>query len=47
MLQVSVIGSGNVAHHLLKAFGASSEVEVVQVFARKKTQSKQLIHTLK
>ncbi len=37
MVQVSVIGSGNVAHHLLKAFGASSEVEVVQVFARKKT----------
>lgn len=36
MLQVSVIGSGNVAHHLLKAFGASSEVEVVQVFARNK-----------
>mgnify|MGYP001227070066 CR=1 FL=1 len=37
MIQVSVIGSGNVAHHLLKAFGASSEVEVVQVFARNKT----------
>lgn len=36
MIQVSVIGSGNVAHHLLKAFGASSEVEVVQVFARNK-----------
>jgi predicted dinucleotide-utilizing enzyme len=37
MIQVSVIGSGNVAHHLLKAFGASSKVEVVQVFARNKT----------
>uniref|UniRef100_UPI003785251E NAD(P)-binding domain-containing protein n=1 Tax=Flavobacterium sp. TaxID=239 RepID=UPI003785251E len=37
MIQVSVIGSGNVAHHLLRAFGASSEVEVVQVFARNKT----------
>ena len=37
MIQVSVIGSGNVAHHLLKAFGTSSEVEVVQVFARNKT----------
>jgi len=36
MLQVSVIGSGNVAHHLLNAFNASSEVEVVQVFARNK-----------
>lgn len=36
MIQVSVIGSGNVAHHLLKAFGTASEIEVVQVFARNK-----------
>ena len=34
MIQVSVIGSGNIAHHLLKAFGKTSEVKVVQVFAR-------------
>jgi predicted short-subunit dehydrogenase-like oxidoreductase (DUF2520 family) len=34
MIQVSVIGSGNVAYHLLKAFGTTSEVEVVQVFTR-------------
>lgn len=36
MIQVSVIGSGNVAHHLLKAFGASPKLQVNQVFARNK-----------
>lgn len=36
MIQVSVIGSGNVAYHLLKAFGKNEQVEVIQVFARNK-----------
>lgn len=34
MLQVVVIGSGNVAQHLIKAFSATAEVELVQAFAR-------------
>lgn len=36
MLKVSIIGSGNVAHHLIKAFAASEEIELVQIFARQK-----------
>lgn len=35
MIRLSVIGSGNVAQHLIKAFSKTTEVEVVQVFARK------------
>jgi predicted short-subunit dehydrogenase-like oxidoreductase (DUF2520 family) len=36
MIKISIIGSGNVAHHLLKAFAKSGDVEVVQVVARTK-----------
>lgn len=36
MIKISLIGSGNVAHHLIHAFESSSEVELVQVFARHK-----------
>lgn len=34
MLKVTVIGSGNVAQHLIKVFLQSTEIELVQVFAR-------------
>jgi len=36
MIQVVIIGSGNVAHHLIEAFAKSATVEVIQVFARQK-----------
>lgn len=36
MIKVVIIGSGNVAHHLIEAFAKSKKVEVIQVFARQK-----------
>ncbi len=36
MIKVSIIGSGNVAQHLIAAFAKGNEVELLQVFARKK-----------
>ncbi|MEK8179959.1 DUF2520 domain-containing protein [Flavobacterium buctense] len=35
MIQVTIIGSGNVALHLIKAFKKKAEIELVQVFSRK------------
>lgn len=43
MTKVSIIGSGNVAQHLIHAFQSNSEIELVQVFARNK---KSLTHLL-
>jgi predicted short-subunit dehydrogenase-like oxidoreductase (DUF2520 family) len=43
MIQVSVIGSGNVAHHLVKAFKETSEVEIIQVLARNKGALSELL----
>lgn len=43
MLKVTVIGSGNVAQHLIKVFLQTKEVSLVQAFAR---QSKSLLHLL-
>jgi predicted short-subunit dehydrogenase-like oxidoreductase (DUF2520 family) len=34
MIRLSIIGSGNVAQHLIQAFSKSAEIEIVQVFAR-------------
>ena len=34
MAKVTIIGSGNVAHHLIRVFTESREIELVQVFAR-------------
>ena len=34
MIKVSLIGSGNVAHHLIEAFKKAANVELVQVMAR-------------
>src|SRR5690554_3377844 len=36
MIKISLIGSGNLAHHLIQAFESNSEIELVQVFARRK-----------
>ena len=36
MIRITIIGSGNVAQHLIKAFTKSEAVEIVQVFSRKK-----------
>ncbi|CAI2767966.1 Rossmann-like and DUF2520 domain-containing protein [Flavobacterium collinsii] len=36
MIRITIIGSGNVAQHLIKAFSKSEVVEIVQVFSRKK-----------
>ena len=43
MTKVSIIGSGNVALHLIHAFQSNSKIELVQVFARNK---KSLTHLL-
>lgn len=34
MIKVSIIGSGNVAQHLISAFKTTSNVEIIQVFSR-------------
>jgi predicted short-subunit dehydrogenase-like oxidoreductase (DUF2520 family) len=36
MIQVVIIGSGNVAQHLIKAFAKSKKIDVIQVFSRQK-----------
>lgn len=36
MIKVVLIGSGNVAHHLIQAFAKSNEIDVIQVLARQK-----------
>lgn len=36
MIRVAIIGSGNVAHHLISAFLQSAEIQIVQVFARER-----------
>lgn len=43
MLEIVIIGSGNVAQHLIKAFERSGTVNVVQVLARNKTSISHLI----
>jgi len=39
MIKIAIIGSGNVAQHLISAFGESEKTEVVQVFSRSKFDS--------
>ncbi|MEO8534019.1 MAG: Rossmann-like and DUF2520 domain-containing protein [Flavobacterium sp.] len=43
MIRITLIGSGNVAQHLIKAFTKSDLIEIVQVFSRKKEN---LLHLL-
>jgi len=39
MIKIVIIGSGNVAQHLISAFSESDQTEIVQVFSRSKFQS--------
>jgi predicted short-subunit dehydrogenase-like oxidoreductase (DUF2520 family) len=43
MIKASIIGSGNVAQHLIKAFSKSTEIELVQVFSRQKESVSHLL----
>lgn len=43
MIRLSIIGSGNVAQHLIKAFSKSEAIEIVQVFSRKKETLSSLV----
>jgi len=43
MTQITIIGSGNVAQHLIRAFAKSELIDIVQVFARKKENVSSLI----
>ena len=43
MIKITLIGSGNVAQHLIKAFAKSELVEIAQVFSRKKEALASLI----
>lgn len=43
MVKVSIIGSGNVAQHLISAFSTASGIELIQAFSRNKET---LIHLL-
>ena len=43
MITVTVIGSGNVAQHLIKVFSKTAEIELVQAFAR---HPESLLHLL-
>ena len=43
MIRLSIIGSGNVAQHLIQAFSKSAEIELVQVFGRKPNDLAHLI----
>ena len=43
MVRLSIIGSGNVAQHLIQAFSKTTDIELVQVFARSKEALSHLI----
>ncbi len=47
MVQVTIIGSGNVAHHLIQAFSKSDEAELVQVAVRNRESVSKLISSEK
>lgn len=47
MIKVTIIGSGNVAQHLITAFNKSNEIEVLQVFSRTKEDISQYIDSSK
>ena len=36
MIQIVIIGSGNVAQHLITAFAKSNEIDIIQLFSRQK-----------
>jgi predicted short-subunit dehydrogenase-like oxidoreductase (DUF2520 family) len=43
MISITIIGSGNVAQHLIKAISKSSSLELVQVYARNHEEILQLV----
>ena len=43
MIKISLIGSGNVAQHLINAFTKNEHIELVQVFSRKKESLENLL----
>ncbi|WP_293895581.1 Rossmann-like and DUF2520 domain-containing protein [Flavobacterium sp.] len=43
MIRLSIIGSGNVAQHLIQAFSKATDIELVQVFSRKAASVSHLI----
>ena len=47
MIKIALIGSGNVAQHLIKAFAKSNEIDIVQVFSRRKEVLDQLVDSSK
>jgi predicted short-subunit dehydrogenase-like oxidoreductase (DUF2520 family) len=47
MIRVVIIGSGNVAQHLIKAFAKSDIVEITQAFSRKKESLTNLLDSSK
>lgn len=47
MIKVVILGSGNVAQHLIKVFLQTEEVSLVQVFARQPNQLTHLLPTAK
>ena len=44
MIRVSIIGSGNLAQHLIVAFSKTTDIELVQVFSRKDAAVAHLIN---
>jgi predicted short-subunit dehydrogenase-like oxidoreductase (DUF2520 family) len=44
MIKITIIGSGNVAQHLIKAFTKSEQTEILQVFSRKKESVLNLVN---
>ena len=47
MIKVSIIGSGNVAQHLISAFAKANNIEILQVFARNVNSISHLLHSSK
>ena len=47
MIQVTIIGSGNVARHLIQAFSKTAEIELVQVFSRKQAAVADIVNSHK
>lgn len=47
MIKITIIGSGNVAQHLIDAFAKSNAVEIIQVFSRNQKQISSLLDSCK
>ena len=47
MIKITIIGSGNVAQHLIDAFAKSNAIEIIQVFSRTQKQISPLLDSSK